>query len=296
MAKLSIVMKGTISQDKGRRYLEGVTSGLEVDHHGERMTEKCIKSFMDQANSGDVLLYPDIHGIRSSKDMGILEKAAILENGDWYTKYRLYDENDFNPGLHREKLATNDTLWRQINGLPPYNHAKSFGFSIEGIANDDNIIKTGMGTAMDGVELDGVVLVPRPAYPYSVANAIAKALGDISIGDTSQSVNSIQTKLQEVEAQNDYYDQKFQIDMAFNDLIDECLKEEPSEEKLIKYFDDYRDAMIPVLLQMASVTGQDLYKSENPYGLEKVEQFRVLKETLTQLGGLYAKRIQEPTG
>ena len=73
-------------EGRKRRYVCGIASGTQVDGHGERMTEKCIKSFMEQANSGDILLYPDPHGIKSTDDIGILKKANILGDGDWYTE------------------------------------------------------------------------------------------------------------------------------------------------------------------------------------------------------------------
>ena len=56
---------------KKRRYLCGIASGLKIDEHGERMTKKCIDSFMKQANSGEILLYPDAHGIKATEDVGL---------------------------------------------------------------------------------------------------------------------------------------------------------------------------------------------------------------------------------
>jgi hypothetical protein len=57
-------------------YLYGIASGPPYDDHGERMTVNCIKSFMDQAYNGDILLYPEsrIRG-RMTSDM---TKAEIL--------------------------------------------------------------------------------------------------------------------------------------------------------------------------------------------------------------------------
>lgn len=36
------------------KYIYGISSGTGIDQHGERMTENCIKSFMDQFNSGNI--------------------------------------------------------------------------------------------------------------------------------------------------------------------------------------------------------------------------------------------------
>ena len=102
---------------KKRRYLAGISSGVKIDAHDERMTPKCVKSFMDQANSGTILLYPDIHGIKASKDIGILTKAEVLPNGDWHCEFRLYDEMD---DVDSESVQTANKIWKQINGMPPY--------------------------------------------------------------------------------------------------------------------------------------------------------------------------------
>ena len=60
-----------------RRYLKGVASGIAVDGHGERMTEKAINRMQEQANSGEVLLYADKHGVAYTEDIGKLVKAQI---------------------------------------------------------------------------------------------------------------------------------------------------------------------------------------------------------------------------
>src|SRR5260221_4285429 len=76
---------------KKKRTLIGISSGLDVDHHGERMSKSAIDSFHKQAQSGEVLLYPDVHGIKSTEDIGRLSKSEIDENGNWITHYDLYD-------------------------------------------------------------------------------------------------------------------------------------------------------------------------------------------------------------
>lgn len=162
---------------KKRKYLAGIASGIKTDLHGERMTENAIKSFMEQANSEDILLYPDIHGIRSSEDIGILARAEVLPTGDWYTEYRLYDNEDGVGDMTLEKV---DKIWRQVNGLPPYRKPRRKGFSVEGYIPDNGILtvdKDGRRVIND-VKLDGVVLVPRPAYNDSIAHAVYKALGE----------------------------------------------------------------------------------------------------------------------
>lgn len=168
-----------------RKYLRGISSGIRADGVEERMTAKCIDSFGRQANSGQILLYPDVHGIKSTEDIGKLVHHEITPQYDWITEYRLYDENDLDPRIHSNKLATIDTIWKQANGLPPYDRPVQKGFSIEGnipdgglVSFDEDEFGNVSRRVMDEVILQGVILVPRPAYQDSVAHAVYKALGE----------------------------------------------------------------------------------------------------------------------
>lgn len=149
----------SINGGQKRRYLMGVSSGEKLDGHGERMTQKCIKSFMDQANRGAILLYADRHDVNYTDDIGILSGARVLNDGDWETTFRLYDQED---GLGDNTIQKADKLWRQVNGLAPYPHPLQKGFSVEGYIPDDGIVEMSEDgrRVMDNVVLDGVVVVP----------------------------------------------------------------------------------------------------------------------------------------
>jgi hypothetical protein len=159
-----------------RRYLEGIASGIQVDGHGERMTERCIKSFQRQADSGDVLLYEGMHGVDFVDDIGRLVKSWIDETGNWRARFRLYDDQD---GIGPVKMERVDTVWAQLNGLPPYTKPKQKGFSIEGEVPPGGLVSADQAgrRVMDDVDLEGVVLVNKPAYRDSIAHAVYKALG-----------------------------------------------------------------------------------------------------------------------
>lgn len=168
-----------VEKDEGgrkRRYLEGVASGLQVDGHGERMTEACIRSFQRQASSGDVLLYEGLHGVNFVDDIGKLVGSSIDGEGNWHASFRLYDEID---GLGPMTIEKADKVWRQLNGLPPYTTPKQKGFSIEGEVPKGGLLTVDESgrRVMNDVTLDGVVLVNRPAYQDSIAHAVYKALG-----------------------------------------------------------------------------------------------------------------------
>jgi hypothetical protein len=238
------------SQGK-RRYLKGITSGPKVDAHGERMSEECIQSFMDQANSGDILLYPDIHGIKHSEDIGIMTKAEVLPDGDWLTEYRLYDNLDNVDDLSVQKA---NKIWSQINGLPPYTRARQKGFSIEGFIPD------GVGSVhfdakgkqvINDVMLDGVVVVPRPAYESSIAHSVYKALGEPTPwADKSTLVSHLSKKVQEGEDRESFYREKYQLEDAVDSLVREAmlLPESEQRERLSEIFQEYQALMINLIL------------------------------------------------
>lgn len=232
-----------------RRYLRGISSGVKIDGHGERMTENCVKSFSDQAKSGDILLYPDIHGIRSTEDIGILCDHDITKGGDWVTEYRLYDNEDNVGSMTIEK---GDKLWRQMNGLPPYTRPKQKGFSIEGDIPDGGIVQMSSDNrrVIDAVNLEGVVVVPRPAYKDSVAHACYKALGEESPWQMSKDVmGRLLSQITDVEKSEAYFLRRFQIDDALHKAIYDTMVNDGvnKSNKLNIIFDEYKSLMIDLI-------------------------------------------------
>jgi len=277
-----------------RKYLAGISSGIKIDAHGERMTEKCIKSFMDQANSGDILLYPDIHGIKESEDIGKLCKAEIQPSGDWYTEYRLYDESDGIGPIKSEKI---ETLWKQLNGLPPYTKPRQKGFSIEGIIPDENIIyggEAGRGV-LDDVLLDGVVLVPRPAYKDSIATAIYKALGETSPERQESLRTSLIENIERDKIENSYYKMKWEYQDALEKTIDKLMNKNNSNkiDELGYVFDEYKSLMMELILKSSSmfVEGQT---EEAPTELtDRIENNTVIEPVSKSKIRLYKSLIAE---
>jgi hypothetical protein len=284
-------------EGKKRRYLEGVSSGLKEDAHKERMSENAIAKFMKQANSGDILLFPDIHGIRQSEDIGILEEAFILPNGDWFTSYRLYDEYD-EPG--QIKLEKINNLWKQLQGLPPYTKPKQMGFSIEGVIAEKGIITTSRGdTILDDIELDGTVLVPRPAYLDGIANAVFKAL-DILPPWTEdkvkkESVNKLTAVVKGKDIENAYWSMKFDINNALEELVENIMgdKKAMKKERLEVVFKQYNEAAINLILESSSVFKQSTINEEIINTIKKSKSktaiLKALNEELNKLQKMYSK-------
>lgn len=276
------------------KYLKGVASGLKVDQQGERMTESCIRSFMEQANKGDILLYPDIHGIRHTEDIGIMTQAAVQPNGDWLTEYRLYDASD---QVDTKSVETADKLWRQLKGVAPYNWPRNRGFSIEGFIPDEGIIELDASgrRVIDKVLLDGVVVVPRPAYEDSIAHAVYKALGETPPWLNKQSIQGrLKEKLVDEEMKDAFFRKRWQIQDAMETLIKEAMESDEEDEgkkgRLELVFDEFKGLMVDLLMRSTGIFTPDEIASGggSPLGLSMRKQnlFKALLESLEGLENL----------
>jgi len=234
-----------VEKDEGgkrRRYLYGVSSGTQVDGHGERMTEECVKSFHKQAQSGNVKLYAGKHDVNFVDDIGILVDSQVTPEGDWVTGYRLYDEDD---GFGSNTMEAVDKVWRQVNGIAPYGTPEKYGFSIEGEIPEGKVVSMDASgrRQMADVELSGTVLVKKPAYRTSVAHAVMKALGI----PTPQEVR--RTLLGEKDLEGDFYDAYCQVQDAVDREISAVMVsgEPDKRDRLRGIFDEYADVMIELI-------------------------------------------------
>jgi hypothetical protein len=282
------------SDESGRRrYLKGIASGPRVDAHGERMTTLAIDSFMEQANSGDILLYADLHGIRFTDDIGILSSAEVSKDGDWITEYRLYDEQD---GVDQLSVERAGKLWKQCNGLPPYQHPRQKGFSIEGYIPEEKgaVHHDARGRQMiNMVELDGVVVVPRPAYQDSIAHAIYKALGETAPWqDDSTIISRIKTRIQEADERESFYRQRYQLDEAMETLVREAMLLPDSEQRdrLEEIFNEYKALMINLIVSNPSAFSPDEIRLDASASETSVTKNNILKGLISNLENLEMTR------
>jgi hypothetical protein len=284
-------------EEKGqkRRYLEGITSGLQNDGHGERMTESCIKSFQRQAESGDILLYAGNHGTSYTEDIGMLVASGIDAGGDWWTRYRLYDESD---GMGPQTLEASDKVWRQINGLPPYNTPQERGFSIEGNIPDGGLqfVDKDGRRVMDDILLDGVWLVRRPSYRSSMAHAVAKAIGAPIPGKVRKSLqDSLRSAVQLEEDRSAYFDACYRLQDALDREIKSIVGsgEPDRRDQLEALFDEYSQMMIPLVMENEGVITADhgsvaaeaagLYSEPNQVEQDLADRLTALKDQLIEL-------------
>ena len=247
-----VVMKG-IGEGTKKMYLYGISSGLKTDGAGERMTSKAIENFHKQAKAGEILLYAGKHGVDFTDDIGKLVDSRINDDGDWETGYRLYDESDgFKPGSPTLEKA--QKLWCQIKGLAPYTRPRKKGFSIEGIIPDHGIVtmdSTGK-RVMDDIELDGVVVVSRPAYTDSMAKAVFKALG---VPMPTDQKNVLAAALKKSKDGDDYFASRYSLDETLEDEIRSIVSKELPErgEALRTLFAGYSDLMVDLIMRSETV-------------------------------------------
>lgn len=278
------------------RYLCGVATGPRKDAHDERVTPNCIESLSRQAASGDVLLYPDLHGIRASEDIGILDSFKLLENGDWYVEFRLYDASD---GVGEDKLSTIETLWRQVNGIRPYRRPKRKGFSIEGYVPEEKITLRENTGAIDDMVLEGVVLVPQPAYQDSVAHAVYKALGIESPWKVRKDMRSrLRGAIAEQDQRDCYERERWRLDSLRDEMVSQAMAGPEGERKsrLEALFGEYSALMVELILESAALFAEaDSVEPEpdeaSPYSADTLrdELFQRLRAELQRWAELHEK-------
>lgn len=291
------------NEGKKRRYLRGITSGLKTDGHGERMTKACVDRMEKQAKSGNVLMYEGQHGVNYTEDLGKLEDSAVLPTGEWLTTYRLYDEADgFEKGS--QTLERADKLWKQVNGLPPYVDKEGNpkpvqkGFSVEGYIPDGGILEmsdTGQRVIND-VNLDGVIVTPRPAYRDSIITAIYKALDELAPEKRTHVSENIRGKfMNKIEGENrkqSYYSKRFKLEDALNESVEEVMNRGVQvRDRLDLLFDEYQRMMIDLIISHSGVfirptSDQDLPDNYGEVDVAKMQTIHVFKNIESQLKGL----------
>lgn len=248
-------------QDVTRHYVAGVASGLKQDAHRERMSEKCIDGFLEQAETKDILLVVN-HGRNFTESVAILTHSELLENGDWYIEARLLDEYDLEDHpTWTARVAEADDIRAQMTGSAPYKKPRVFGFSIEGwILEIDEDTKT-----IHKLDLEAIAIVTRPAYETSVASSLEKCLKSWSSkmakpqpgeAGAHREKGILSDRLAAAEASRKRYD----IIWAFNDLMhetitDEDLSVEEQRERIQAGLDEFVEVMGALVEQIGETKG-----------------------------------------
>jgi len=246
-----------------RRYLRGISSGIMIDGHGERMTMKAIEGMHEQGRSGTILLYAGLHGVNFIDDLGRLTNSDIVNGQDWLTEYRLYDELD---GLDNVTTGRADKLWKQIAGINPYVKPIQKGFSIEGIVPEESILDKEVlpngeyaRRTIDKVLMDGTLVVNRPAYEDSVVTAVYKCLGELPPAAVQRAHEKLHksmfNKLSELQDKDNYYQKLFRLNNALEENITEIMeRDDPrNRERLDILLEEYKGLLINLIFSNQGV-------------------------------------------
>lgn len=291
------VVEKADSTGQKRRYIRGISSGILKDGDGERMTMTAIDSMHDQAQKGDILFFSGKHGVNFTDDIGILTDSSIINNQDWFTEYRLYDEADRMGAMTLERA---DKVFLQVSGLPPYKKPKEYGFSIEGVIPDGSILSqkkmedgTVKNRVINHVDLQGVVLVSKPSYA-NVAASVYKALGELQPAAGMKLHKDFQsnfrTQLQNEEMRDSFYRQQYSMNDALMDSIEKIMliSDGRASERLQILFEEYSPAMIELILQHEEAFQRD----GNNLELETQKGIENLASKLGKLSSMILKRLE----
>jgi hypothetical protein len=287
------VVEKADEQGRVRRYLKGIASGIKYDATNERMTQACIDDMLAQSRSGEVLMYEGQHGVNYTEDLGRLVEAELTSTGEWIITCRLYDVYDgFDPKSYTLERA--DKLWRQVNGLAPYENPMKKGFSIEGRIPEGGILSMdnlGGSRIIDKVLLRGVLVTPDPCYEDSNIIAIYKALDIDEIPAQSRDRlagkmrNNFQAKLEKEESQSSFYMKKCKADEVLDESIEYILKMGTQiADRLNILFDEYKQTMVGLILSHQSAFERE-EAGQNPDVL-KAKRLQVFKDIEDRLNGL----------
>jgi len=289
-------------EKKKGMFLQGIASGEGLDAHNERMSQKCIRSFMDQAKSKEILLYPFPHGVEQGNDFARLVECDVDQNGDWNVSFALYDGSE---GAVQSQVDKARVIWNQATGTGQYKKKTQFGFSIEGIIpEEDGIIKDANGiNILDKVELDGVISTPRPAYQASVAEPVFKALGLESPNKVKRDLQgALRTQLEREVAEDDLWKITWRLREALEESTrkimtsdDIFVGDQSKRDQLETLFDEYKTLMIDEIMKSqkafedsdsdnGSVVMNDVYgKGKNSVAKDAPALQKELENTINKL-------------
>ncbi|MBE0302184.1 hypothetical protein Lepto782_23475 (plasmid) [Leptospira interrogans serovar Canicola] len=234
----------TIKKDasgRERRYLVGTSSGPKKDAHKDAMSEKCIKGFQQQSLDKTILLvHPHTDNLIENQ-IGILDKSAIDQDGEWKTQFRLFDKYDLedNPEFSKTIVEKANQFWMMVRGEGAYSKPTRISqFSIQGLMREEDVLKTSNGIVIDWIELDAVAAVTKGAYPQNDFLTVEKALTQfIKKGELQDAVVQDQQT-------RDLYDENLRIDYVFRDRFRDIIESKDStdqkRERISNLFDEYK--------------------------------------------------------
>lgn len=161
------VAKAVVSDD-GQLFIEGVASDTGLDLYEERISLAGQESMASWARTGTVALGGEANHfqIAFDDDLGYLTDGRVLDSGEFYIRAALDQDNPRAVGLHKQ-LSNGKQLGLSVFGLITKSHTE------------------GETPVIDGVQLERVMVTPRPVNPRTWLESVAKSLdGEIEKQDT----------------------------------------------------------------------------------------------------------------
>ena len=178
------------SDGESHMYIQGLASGVGLDHHGERMAKSAIQAFAKAVSdgtylpNGDLSLIPLRSGHRKEWDdiLGYVTKAEIDDD------YNLWIEAELD-----DSSSTARDLFKKLQRPPRSGRPLQLGLSVGGKIKKanyvwDETVKSRVKTIED-VLLREISVVGSPAYPTAYVEALEKSINwdDISEDKTQES-------------------------------------------------------------------------------------------------------------
>lgn len=241
--KYSTVLKKD-SNGKERKYLYATSSGsLYRDAHNEKMTERCIKGFQEQAQTKTIyLLHPHDENILANH-IGKLEgdQSYIDENGEWKTVFRFWDDEDLKHDVPSALVARAKDAWNSITGQGVYDGKPSAlrQLSIQGLIDENkDIIQSTDGSGgrnLDWIELSCVSLVEKGAYPQEDITPVEKVFKQLRESGKVKKKETLLGKLiKEENMEEDFRNQLARLEDKFNMKMHEILTDETLDPAMAK--------------------------------------------------------------
>ena len=241
--KYSTVLKKD-SNGKERKYLYATSSGsLYRDAHNEKMTERCIKGFQEQAQTKTIyLLHPHDENILANH-IGKLEgdQSYIDENGEWKTVFRFWDDEDLKHDIPSALVARAKDAWNSITGQGVYDGKPSAlrQLSIQGLIDENkDIIQATDGSGgrnLDWIELSCISLVEKGAYPQENITPVEKVFKQLYDSGKIQKKDTLLGKLiKEENMEEDFRNQLARLEDKFNMKMHEILTDETLDPAMSK--------------------------------------------------------------
>ena len=174
------ITKSTIAAN-GKRYIQGVASGVAEDRDGERVTANCVKSMVRQIKAGGIKLTSSHQQDWMTTIGDIVEGDADEQTDEMIVKAEL-------PAAGEDPIA--DKAWKET-------HTGRLGFSVGGKLVQAFFERNDMGKrrkALDDVLLRHLCLTEKPAYGQSFAEAVCKTWEPSEPADTDFTIEVDLTK------------------------------------------------------------------------------------------------------